>query len=490
MKVEKSSKKYSTDDCKKPWHHTALHRAKHWFIPHEGNNHQPHALRPKALKAYAYLLLAAKIASAVFLFAAYPNEARYAAYTASTIISLTNESRREAKLPALTSNSKLNLAAQNKAKDIIARNYFAHTTPDGKRFWTWIEATGYDYSVAGENLAIDFTTPESAHSALMASPTHKENIINKRYKEIGVAVVTGKMDGQETTVLVEMFGTQTPKKTQVAKVTTPKPKTPTKVTIKAPTKTTAPPKVKAEQTGTTKAYLGEQNLEKFTLLPEATIDVWAEFKNIGDTTWKAGEISLVTADPIKHDSIFADASWANKYTVESIDKDIKPDEIIRFEWKIKGTKQAVSTTEKFGLMDTEGKLINDIPLVFSINVITPSILAQTKTSPTQTQAAAPTTQENVTQPIAISNEVTEHAPNDIVSKLVGFVDKFYMAFLIFLGIALALNIFVKIRVQHAHVIGQTLMVIAFAAGFLLFKFHFLQKVAPTVRVLGQIIGII
>jgi len=479
---------------KKPLHHRiahhVVHHAKHWFIPHEGNNHQPHALRPRALKTYAYILLAAKIASAVFLFAAYPNQAKYAAYTANTIISLTNESRREYNLNSLTSNSLLTLAAQNKAKDMLARDYFAHTTPDGKRFWTWIDATGYDYTTAGENLAIDFTTPESAHSALMASPTHKENIINNNYKEIGVAVVTGKMDGQETTVLVEMFGTQVPKKTQVAKVTTPKAKTPTKVAIKPSTKPKTVPKVKADQTDLIQAQLVQQNLNKFTLLPEAVINVWAEFKNSGNTTWKAGEVSLVTANPIKHNSIFTDSSWNDATTVASLENDTKPSDIARFEWKIKAPKEVASTSESFTLIDANGKTIIENPTIFSINVITPATLAQTKTVPTQTQANEPTSPETASQPQIIAKEIVGHAPNDVVTKILGFVDNFYLGILFFLIIALAINVFVKIRIQHAHVIGQTLTVIAIAAGFLFFKFHFLQKIAPVVKVLGQIVGII
>lgn len=478
----------------KPLHHRiahhVVHHAKHWFIPHEGNNHQPHALRSKALKTYAYILLGAKIASAVFLFTAFPNQAKYAAYTANTIISLTNESRREYSLNSLTSNALLTLAAQNKARDMLAKNYFAHTTPDGKRFWTWIDATGYDYTTAGENLAIDFTTPESAHSALLASPTHKENIINKNYKEIGVAVVTGKMDGQETTVLVEMFGTQVPKKTQVAKVTTPKAKTPAKVAVKPSTKPKTLPKVKADQTDLIQAQLVQQNLKKFTLLPDAVIDVWAEFKNTGNTIWKAGEIDLATANPTKHDSIFADSSWQEATIVASLENDTKPSDIARFEWKIKAPKEAISTSESFTLIDANAKTIIENPAIFSINVITPTTLAQTKTVPTQTQANEPITAETPSQPQVIAKEVIENSPNDVVSKILGFVDNFYLAILFFLIIALAINVFVKIRIQHAHVVGQTLAVIAVAAGFLFFKFHFLQKIAPVVKVLGQIAGII
>ena len=486
MKTEQSSKKYSVDDCKKPWHHTALHHAKHWFIPHEGNNHQPHALRPKALKAYAYILISAKIASAVLLFVAFPNQAQYAAFTANTIVSLTNQSRAENKLGALTTNSKLAQAALNKAKDMFARDYFAHTTPDGKRFWTWIDSTGYDYILAGENLAIDFTTPESAHSALMASPTHRENILNNRYKEIGVAVLTGKMDGEETTLLVEMFGTQAPKKTKVAKVTTVKPKTSTPVKTTPVKKPATSTKV---QSGTTPEATGtftQQSLDKFTLLPKASINVWAEFKNTGESTWKAGSI-LLTTDPAKRNSNFSDNGWTSQSVVDSNDKDVPSNDILRFEWTFTAKDQAASNVEKFNLTTADGKVLAKTSIAFDITISTPTALAQTQT-PTQSDIGTPATPEQPGTPQVINSSITNHAPNDILTKILGFVNNFYLAFLIFIGIALAINVFIKVRIQHAHVIGQSLAVIALAAGFLIFKFHFLQQIESAVKVLGQIVG--
>ncbi|RJO59133.1 CAP domain-containing protein [Candidatus Parcubacteria bacterium] len=487
MKTEKNS---NDNPLPKRMIHRVKHHAKHWFIPHEGNNHQPHALRTRALKIYAYILISAKIASAVFLFAAFPNQAEYAAYTASTIISLTNESRQNSKLNALTSNPKLVQAALNKAKDMLSKNYFAHTTPEGKRFWTWIDSTGYDYAVAGENLAIDFTTPEAAHSALMASTSHRENILNKRYKEIGVAVVTGAMDGVETTVLVEMFGTQVAKKTPVAKVTTPKPK---KVATTAPPKqtSTAPkpstqPKVQAEVTALPKGDFIQQSQEKFTLFTGAAVEVWAEFKNTGDSAWKPESLKLATTEPKQRESALADASWESKSTIASLETEVAPKGVTRFEWKIKAPDQAGSNLEKFSLFTADGTQVPNTVVDFEINTVAPTAVAQVQEPQIETQAGAPIVPETASTPEIISQEVTKQAPNDIVSKLMNFVDNFYLGVLLFLAIALAINIFVKIRVQHAHIIGQTLAVIAIASGFLLMKFHFLQKIAPAVKVLGKI----
>lgn len=469
----------TTSSTKKPLHHRIVHRAKHWFIPHEGNDHKPHALRPKALRAYAYVLIAAKVASVIFLFAAFPNTAEFAAYTSSTIISLTNTSRQQGNLEVLRESSLLDLAAQRKAKDMLARNYFAHTNPDGKRFWTWIDGTGYNYTLAGENLAIDFTTPEAVHSALMASPSHRENLMNKRYKEIGVAVVTGKMDGQETTVLVEMFGTQTAKKTQVAKVTTVKPKAPTPAP-KLVIKPTPKPKVQAAQTPVPTGLLTQQSADTLTVPPSSSVDVWAEFRNTGTQTWKSGNFNLVTAEPTKHDSPIRHSSWDSAGVIGTLAEDVAPNDIVRFEWKVQSAATVGTITEHFALVDTDGNVLPKTTVTLGVTSQEAAAVATT----------LPPTQTDVSNPVAATQPEQAAAPtvsraHDLTSRVIAFTDRFFLAFLFFLLLALGMNIFIKIRVQHAHVIGQTVAVIAIAATGLLLKFHFLQGLSQVVKVLGQ-----
>jgi hypothetical protein len=60
----------------------------------------------------------------------------------------------------------------------------------------------------GENLARNFTSVAMAHKALMASPSHKDNILNKKYTDVGIAVVSGTLANEETTVLVQLFGSR------------------------------------------------------------------------------------------------------------------------------------------------------------------------------------------------------------------------------------------------------------------------------------------
>lgn len=121
------------------------------------------------------------------------------------VVGLVNQERIERGLNSLAVNNQLQTAAQWKAEDMIEKDYWEHFH-NGKSPWAWMNEAGYDYLDAGENLAIDFSELELAHRAWMNSPTHKENIINPKYKEIGIGIAAGDFEGHETIVVVQMFG--------------------------------------------------------------------------------------------------------------------------------------------------------------------------------------------------------------------------------------------------------------------------------------------
>jgi hypothetical protein len=125
--------------------------------------------------------------------------------TSGALLRLTNESRKQAGLPLLKQNDQLKQAAEAKAKDMFKNDYFAHTSPKGITPWYWIKQSGYQYGFAGENLAINYDNAESQHKAWMKSATHRANILNDKYQEIGIAVVAGKIDGKEALVTVQVF---------------------------------------------------------------------------------------------------------------------------------------------------------------------------------------------------------------------------------------------------------------------------------------------
>lgn len=125
------------------------------------------------------------------------------------LLANTNAERAAAGLNQLTLNSQLSEAAARKAQDMFAKGYWAHNSPTGSTPWDFISGAGYRYTVAGENLAKNFSNSTAVVAAWKASPTHWANIIKPSYKEIGFAVVNGKLNGEETTLVVQMFGTST-----------------------------------------------------------------------------------------------------------------------------------------------------------------------------------------------------------------------------------------------------------------------------------------
>lgn len=148
------------------------------------------------------------IAALAVVFLASGSIALASEITSTKMLELTNKSRSEAGLDVLASDEKLLLAAQAKAEDMFKYQYFEHTSPQGVTPWFWFDSVGYDYVYAAENLALDFTTAEGVHSALMKSTGHRENILGINYEEVGIAVVSGTFKGKNSIIVVEEFGTE------------------------------------------------------------------------------------------------------------------------------------------------------------------------------------------------------------------------------------------------------------------------------------------
>lgn len=128
--------------------------------------------------------------------------------SAHDVITLTNVERTSRGLAALGENTTLDKAALYKAKDILKRQYFAHTAPGGETMSTIVTANGYEYLVVGENLALgNFASSSALVTAWMNSPGHRENILNGSYREIGVGIATGLYEKQLSIVGVQVFAT-------------------------------------------------------------------------------------------------------------------------------------------------------------------------------------------------------------------------------------------------------------------------------------------
>lgn len=140
--------------------------------------------------------------------AAFQSLAHRAAVITAVLIDLANDSRVGAQAPHLTYNTQLQAAAQLKANDMAAKGYFAHQSPDGKMPWDWIALVGYPYVYAGENLAVDFNDSKEVNQAWLNSPTHRANLLNPHFTEIGIATAEGMYQGRPTTFVVQLFGSR------------------------------------------------------------------------------------------------------------------------------------------------------------------------------------------------------------------------------------------------------------------------------------------
>jgi len=133
----------------------------------------------------------------VFALAAQINE--------DNVVSLVNQSREKENLNPLYINYQLSQIASFKAQDMIANHYFSHNSPNGLTPWYWFEKENYDYKYAGENLAINYDSAEEEHQAWMKSLTHRKNILNPNFTEIGIATASGIIDGKNSSITVQIF---------------------------------------------------------------------------------------------------------------------------------------------------------------------------------------------------------------------------------------------------------------------------------------------
>ncbi len=201
---------------------------KHLFVPQEKNNYRAKAIH---LDFLTYYLVVALVLT--FAFKAigpnFHNILGFAAdITVEKLLELTNIERGNYGLSSLTYNEELSQAAQKKAEDMFEKNYWSHYTPDGSTPWDFILSSGYQYEYAGENLAKNFLFSNGVVDAWMNSLTHKENIVRKEYSDVGFAIVNGILNGEQTTLVVQMFGRpsqdilakETPSNTSIANAKT------------------------------------------------------------------------------------------------------------------------------------------------------------------------------------------------------------------------------------------------------------------------------
>jgi hypothetical protein len=188
---------------------------KHLFIPHEHNDYKPHFFREISVAIIvvgSIFMLGFSFGSSFLIH----KTVLGASVTANVLVDLTNESRLTYNEEPLRRNPVLDKAATLKADDMAANQYFSHNSPTGVTPWHWFQEAGYTFLYAGENLAINFIDPNEVRDAWLASPTHRANLLDVRFKEIGMSTVSGVYKDGPTIYIVQLFGTPAVEKAAAA----------------------------------------------------------------------------------------------------------------------------------------------------------------------------------------------------------------------------------------------------------------------------------
>jgi uncharacterized protein YkwD/stress response protein SCP2 len=125
------------------------------------------------------------------------------ARTTAEVVDLTNRQRAGAGLPALAADPRLARAAQAHSADMVARDFYSHTDPDGGRPWDRAAAAGAGHRTVGENIACGQRSPAAVVEGWMNSPGHRANILKADFTHIGVGLAGG---GRAGTYWTQLFG--------------------------------------------------------------------------------------------------------------------------------------------------------------------------------------------------------------------------------------------------------------------------------------------
>jgi len=372
-----------------------------YFIPQEENDHKPHILRAQSV---AFVLVVALAVEGALWFGTAqlaPRSRLFGIIVANTLVDETNQNRVAASEPALAESPLLDTAAQDKANDMAANNYFAHTSPTGITPWDWFEQVGYGFTYAGENLAVNFSDSADVTSAWMNSPEHRANILNANFTQIGMATATGTYEGHPAIYVVEEFGTPVPP---------------------------APPADAFVPFVNTAAAAGG---------------------NTGNGSVSAGNSAPTPAVPAK-----AAAVPAKKVATKKAAPVSTPTPIVIASSDL----QTASSNESFvAIQGAETSTASSTQATSTAT--TTAIMAGGGAAGTVAGAESPPSESNPIQ-AALANPLT-------------LVNDIYLAIIALFALALGLNIFIKIRIQHAQVIFGGMLVILVAGLLIVLNQHVL-----------------
>ena len=107
---------------------------------------------------------------------------------------LVNQERTKRGIPPVKADPQMTMVARAHSRDMFARGYFSHYTPENKDPFDRMKKAGVKFLTAGENLALGRTL-KICHEGLMNSPGHKANILNPAYGRLGIGIMDGGIYG-------------------------------------------------------------------------------------------------------------------------------------------------------------------------------------------------------------------------------------------------------------------------------------------------------
>lgn len=432
---------------------------KKYFIPHEENGYHPHILHTKRAVAYSAFFVLLKGVLVVFAMSI-PTVAfvmpDVLAIEQEKIIQLTNELRAQVNAGNLNEEVKLNTSGQLKADDMARGQYFAHVSPDGNGLGYFLKQAKYSYTVAGENLAMGFSSAPELFDAWVKSPTHYANLVDTDFKHIGIGVTSGLYDGLSTVYVAQHFGAPKNKSAATPEITTPVVQVATvsstaveEAPVPTSTADTSTPVV--EPTSTPSPTFPVVAAEKKTDIPvEAP-------KTPVVATSDAGVSPTTTVSAVIYDETSSFISWTKEGDGMRLFAHVVLESEIQNIWlEIKQYPVAVTKHED-GIY--RGDLfIPESPDTF-FRVIFPGVVHVLDEQGELFMGNIAWRDVPVVGPTPFDRYTLAKDRATPFLSVFHFSQYVYTGFLIFFICALLLNIFIEIRRQHVHVIGQTLGVI-------------------------------
>ena len=432
--------RYHILECNYVWYTIiTIQRLKDAFIPHEGNNYHPHILQTKRAVLYTGVSLAIKIIAIGFVLAL-PQEAfllpDVLLEQKKELAILVDSARKDRNIPLLSTSGKLEQSSQLKATDLVEKQYFSHTTPEGKGFSAFLKDVGYEYTVAGENLAMGFSNPKAVVDAWIASPLHYKNLADGEFNEQGLGIDSGLYDGKDTIFIAHHFG----KPKQYVTTAQAQSQEANKKLDVSGTKISQPEPVVQQN----------NNQEQVSQEQEKQVQI--------ETQTEAGGAVFL---PIIYHKDRSKVYWQelDADTIQLTANAYIEGEVSRIEVFIKDVLVPLKQGGEGGLYSGSIVVNKSVKDIFEV-VIAPVIQIEGAHSEKITDAID-WDRVVIVSPGPVEKYIALHRvlPKVGIGVPLAFVRWLYFAFIAFFAFCLMLKIFIEIRKQHYHIIGQTLLLI-------------------------------